>query len=135
MRARNSAGGADKDCIDEAFGGQVELYLVNFLKLLCEKKILREFAGCCEEFTRRYNTDHGIVEAVVTGAVKLKDDADGSAEAPNLKKSAVRTIDLTQKTDLTVLAGLRVEMEGRQLDGTVQGRISDIEKRLNEVVV
>ena len=26
---------------------------LNFLKLLCEKKILREFAGCCEEFTRR----------------------------------------------------------------------------------
>ena len=42
--------------LDEAFGGQVELYLLNFLKLLCEKKILREFAGCCEEFTRRYNT-------------------------------------------------------------------------------
>ena len=58
--------------LDEAFGGQVEPYLLNFLKLLCEKKILREFSGCCEEFTRRYNVDHGIVEAVVTSAVKLK---------------------------------------------------------------
>ena len=48
--------------LDEAFGGQVEPYLLNFLKLLCEKKILREFSGCCEEFTRRYNADHGIVE-------------------------------------------------------------------------
>ena len=27
--------------LDEAFGGQVEPYLLNFLKLLCEKKILR----------------------------------------------------------------------------------------------
>ena len=60
--------------LDEAFGGQVEPYLLNFLKLLCEKKILREFSGCCEEFTRRYNADHGIVEALVTSAVKLKDD-------------------------------------------------------------
>ena len=33
-------------------------------------------------------------------------------------------------TDPTVFAGLRVEMEGVQLDGTVQGRISDISKRL-----
>ena len=31
--------------IEEAFGGQAERYLVNFLKLLCERKILREFAG------------------------------------------------------------------------------------------
>ena len=27
--------------IEEAFGGQAERYLVNFLKLLCERKILR----------------------------------------------------------------------------------------------
>ena len=39
-------------------------------------------------------------------------------------------IHLVQKTDPTVLAGLRVEMEGVQLDGRVQGRISDISKRL-----
>ena len=59
--------------IEEAFGSQAERYLVNFLKLLCERKILREFAGCCEEFTRRYNLAHGISEAVVTSAVKLSD--------------------------------------------------------------
>lgn len=59
--------------IEEAFGGQAERYLVNFLKLLCERKILREFAGCCEEFIRRYNSAHGIAEAVVTSAVKLSD--------------------------------------------------------------
>ena len=46
---------------------------MNFLKLLCERKILREFAGCCEEFIRRYNSAHGIAEAVVTSAVKLSD--------------------------------------------------------------
>ena len=59
--------------IEEAFGGQAERYLVNFLKLLCERKILREFAGCCEEFIRRYNSAHGIAEAVVTSAVKLSE--------------------------------------------------------------
>ena len=75
--------------IEEAFGGQAERYLVNFLKLLCERKILREFAGCCEEFIRRYNSAHGIAEAV----------------------------------------------EGVQLDGTVQSRISGISKKLNELVV
>ena len=52
-----------------------------------------------------------------------------------LEKVSGKKIHLTQKTDQTVLAGLRVEMEGRQLDGTVQGRISDITKKLNEVVV
>ena len=120
--------------LDEAFGGQVEPYLLNFLKLLCEKKILREFSGCCEEFTRRYNIDHGIVEAVVTSAVRLKEEQMEALKA-RLEKVNGKKIHLTQKTDPMVLAGLRVEMEGIQLDGTVQGRISEITKKLNEVVV
>ena len=120
--------------IDEAFRDQIEPYLLNFLKLLCEKKILREFSGCCDEFTRRYNSDHGIVEAVVTSAVKLKEEQMEALKC-KLEKVSGKKIHLTQKTDPTVLAGLRVEMEGKQLDGTVQGRISDISKRLDEVVV
>ena len=39
--------------IEDAFGGQAERYLLNFLKLLCERNILSEYAGCCEEYVRR----------------------------------------------------------------------------------
>ena len=74
------------------------------------------------------------MEALVTSAVKLKDDQ-MEALRIKLEKISDKKIHLTQKTDPTVLAGLRVEMEGIQLDGTVQGRISDITKKLNEVVV
>ena len=120
--------------LDEAFGGQIELYLLNFLKLLCEKKILREFAGCCEEFIRRYNSAHGIAEAVVTSAVKLSDTQMEALKA-KLEKLSGKKVYLVQKTDASVLGGLRVELEGVQLDGTVQSRISGISKKLNELVV
>lgn len=120
--------------IDEAFGGQAERYLVNFLKLLCERNILMEYAGCCEEFTRRYNADNGIAEAVVTSAVALS-DAQLEALKVKLEKISGKKISLIQKLDASVLAGLRVELEGKQLDGTVQGRISGISKKLNEIIV
>ena len=32
--------------LDEAFRGQVHLYVLNFMKLLCEKGALRELPGC-----------------------------------------------------------------------------------------
>ena len=120
--------------LDEAFGGQVELYLLNFLKLLCEKKILREFAGCCEEFTRRYNMDHNIATAVVTSAVTLTDEQ-MAALKDKLEKISGKTVTLTQKTDPTVLAGLKAELEGRQLDGTVKSRLDDLSRKLNELIV
>ena len=120
--------------IEEAFGQQAERYLVNFMKLLCELKILREFAGCCEEFIRRYNSAHGIAEAVVTSAVKLSETQMEALKA-KLEKISGKKVYLVQKTDASVLAGLRVELEGVQLDGTVQSRISGISKKLNEMVV
>ena len=120
--------------LDTAFGTEAERYLVNFLKLLCERKILREFAGCCEEFIRRYNSAHGIAEAVVTSAVKLSDTQMEALKA-KLEKLSGKKVYLVQKTDASVLGGLRVELEGVQLDGTVQSRISGISKKLNELVV
>ena len=57
--------------IDAAFGSQAEPYLVNFIKLLCEKNLLREFGGCQEAFQRRYYAAHNIAEAVVTSAASL----------------------------------------------------------------
>ena len=35
--------------LDEAFRGQVHLYVLNFMKLLCEKGALRELPGCAKE--------------------------------------------------------------------------------------
>ena len=120
--------------IETAFGGQAEQYLVNFLKLLCERNILMEFAGCCEEFTRRYNADHGIAEAVVTSAVALNAEQ-MAALKEKLEKISGKQVSLIQKTDASVLAGLRVELEGKQLDGTVQSRLSGISQRMKETVM
>ena len=104
------------------------------VKLLCERSILAEFAGCCEEFTRRYNVDHNIAEAVVTSAAGLSEDQLSALKA-KLEKISGKQISLIQRVDSSVLGGLRVELEGKQLDGTVQGRLSGISRKLNEVIV
>ena len=120
--------------LDTAFGTEAERYLVNFLKLLCERGILGVYSGCCEEFTRRYNVDHNIATAVVTSAVALTDEQ-MAALKDKLEKISGKTVTLTQKTDPTVLAGLKVELEGRQLDGTVKSRLDDLSRKVNELIV
>ena len=46
--------------LDEALRGQVHLYVLNFLKILCEKGTLRELSGCARAYRIRYNQAHGI---------------------------------------------------------------------------
>lgn len=120
--------------IEEAFAPQAERYLINFMKLLCERGILNEFSGCYDEFVRRYNADNGIAEAVVTSAVALSKDQ-AAALKKRLETISGKKIFLIQRLDASVLAGLRVELEGKLLDGTVKGRLSGISRKLEEIIV
>ena len=122
------------DLIETAFGAQAERYLVNFLKLLCEKGIIGEVSGCCEEFVRRYHADHNIAEAVVTSAVALSEEQ-MKALQDKLEHMSKKQVHLIQVKDPSVIGGLRVELEGKQLDGTVQGRLSGLSRKMKEVVV
>ena len=122
------------DLIEKAFGADAERYLVNFLKLLCEKNLLREYEGCTEEFTKRYNADHGIAEAVVTSAVELTEEKK-KALKEKLEKMSGKTVSLVTKVNPAVVAGLKVEIEGTEIDGTVNGRLNEISKRLNDTIL
>ena len=123
-----------KGLIDKAFSEGCEPYLINFIKLLCDRGLLREFGGCCEEFIRRYNVDNGIAEAVVTSAVPLSKEQE-EALKDKLCRLSGKKVHLTSRIDKSVVAGLRVEMEGKQLDGTVQGRLSGLSRKIGETVL
>ena len=120
--------------IDAAFGSQAEPYLVNFIKLLCEKNLLREFGGCCDEYARRYNRDNGIAEATATSAVPMT-EAQAEALKQKLEKLSGKKISLSLKTDPSLLGGVRVELEGKELDGTVKGRLDGLSRKLDSLTL
>ncbi len=120
--------------LDEAFGDALQPYLLNFLKLLTEKGLLREFHSCCRAYRSRYNEAHGIVDAVVVSAAEL-DAAQEKRLLERLEAISGKNVVLHRKTDPAVLGGVRVEMEGRLYDGTVRGRISDLRRKLEETVL
>lgn len=120
--------------IEKAFGTACERYFVSFLKLLCDRGMLGEYEGCVEAYKKRYNADHNIAEAVVTSAVALN-DGQLKALSARLEEMSGKTIALTSKVDPKVLAGIKVELEGKQLDGTVTGRLAGMSKKLEEIII
>ncbi len=122
------------DLIEKAFGASAERYLVSFLKLLCERNFLNEFEGCCDTFRKRYNADHNIADAVVISAVALTNQ---QLEALKVKLATIsgKKVALEQRIDKSVLAGIKVELEGKQLDGTVAGRLTGMSRQLNEIIM
>mgnify|MGYP001016069886 CR=1 FL=1 len=92
--------------LDEALRDQVHLYVLNFLKILCEKGTLRELSGCARAYRVRYNQAHGILEATATTAVAMTEQQAKSLHE-KLEKLTGKTIDLKTKVDPKVLGGIR----------------------------
>lgn len=120
--------------LDQAFSGQIHPYLLNFLKLLTERELVGEFGACCRVMKQLYNRDHGIAEAVVTAAVPLTDDQRARL-LDKLTAYSGRRVELREKVDPSVLGGLRVEIDGRLLDGTVQTRLADLRSKVDSTVL
>ena len=120
--------------VEEAFRDQIHPYLMNFLMILIEKSLLRGFHACCRTFREAYNKDNGIAEATVTSAVALT-EAQVKSLKSKLEAISGKTVILRQKVDSSVLGGLRVEIGGRLLDGTVMGRLADLRKKVSETVL
>lgn len=122
------------DLIDKAFGGELQPYLVNFLKVLVDKGMLREFAGCERRVRSLYNRDHGFTEATVTSAVALTQEQRTALLGQLTRRSGGQVV-LTERVDPAVMGGLRVEMGGELLDGTVRGHLDEIRRRVDETTL
>ena len=60
--------------LDQAFATELQPYLLNFLKLLLEKGLVRGFKESYKTYKALYQEDQGIAEALVTSAVPLQEE-------------------------------------------------------------
>jgi ATP synthase F1 delta subunit len=120
--------------VDEAFAASLTAYHLNFIKILIEKGLVREYSACYRRFRKSYNEQHGIAEALVTTAVAL-DGAQLKLLEEKLEKISGKKVLLKQKTDPDLLGGVRVDLEGQLFDGSVKGRLSELRKKVDETVI
>ena len=111
--------------IDQVLRGQVHPYLLNFLKILCERGALNEYEGCLSAFKTLYNQAHGTVEATVTTAVAL-DDEQRARLSKKLSAMTGKTVELIEKVDASLVGGVLLEMNGQRYDNTLKSRLKSI---------
>ncbi len=119
--------------LDEAFAG-AHPYTVNFLKLLCDEGALRELPGCARAYRALYNKAHGILEVTATAAAPLPAAAEARLRQI-LEQKTGKQVELAVKVDKTLLGGVRLDMDGVQLDGTVRHRLDTLKARLAEATL
>ena len=120
--------------LDESFREKVHIYVLNFLKLLTEKGYIRHFSACYRAYRQQYNEDKGILEVSAVAAISLT-DCQKERLAEKLTAITGKKIDLICKVDPAVLGGIRLNFDGKQVDGTVKGRLDAMAKTLHDTVL
>ena len=120
--------------LDSSFRGKIDPYVLNFLKVLTEKGYIRHFSGCCQFYRQCYNKDNGIMPVVAYTAVALSDELRRKLTA-KLSTVTGKTIELDCRIDPETLGGVRLDFDGKQVDGTVRRRLEDIRGLLKNTVL
>ena len=120
--------------IDDCFRGKLHPYVLNFLKILTERGYVRDFTECCQVFRKQYNEDYGILPVTAVTATAL-DEALQRKLAAKLSEVTGKTIDLSCRVDPQTLGGVRLDFDGKQIDGTVRRRLDDIRSILKNTVL
>jgi len=115
--------------LDETFRDSVHPYLLNFLKLLCERSALEALPGCTERFHALYNEDRGLLPVTATSAVALT-EAQKQALAEKLSRLTGKTVLLENRVDKSLMGGVKVNYDGKELDGSVAGRLEALRRVL-----
>lgn len=120
--------------LDDSFRGKIQQYLLNFLKLLTEKGYIRQFGDCCKAYRGCYNEDNGILPVNAVSAVPLSQEQTEKL-IRKLEKITGKTIALTNRVDPDVLGGVRLDYDGKRVDGTVRNRLDSIRNLLKNTVL
>lgn len=115
--------------LDEAFREAVPGYVLNFLKILCEKSALGILDGCQNAFLALYYEERNILPVTATSAQPLS-EAQRAGLKEKLEKATGKTILLNERVDETLLGGMKVEYAGKELDGSVAGRMERLRRIL-----
>lgn len=107
--------------LDEGIG-EAHSYLVNFTKLLLQRGALNSFHECAKYFHLKAMEAQGVVEATVTSAEPLS-ETQRARLIKRLSEISGKAVRLDVRLDKALIGGLRVDMQGRRYDNTIQHRL------------
>ena len=116
-----------KAVIDEAFSKDFSEHIVSFLKLLCDKKHILDFELCADEYETLLKNYESVSVAKVTSAVELTESQKNDL-ATKLRNMCKRDVSLECRIDETLLVGLIVEIDGKEIDASLKSRLKDVKE-------
>lgn len=119
--------------IRAVFEGRVHPYLLNFLLLLTEKRRIGLIHEMAEAYRDLYYLEAGICAVTAVTAIPL-DEAQMEKLKNKMAGVTGKQIVLKNQVDPSVLGGVLVRVENKQIDDTIKNRLNELTTRLGQII-
>lgn len=120
--------------VDSTLSGKAHPYVCNLLKLMTEKGTVRCFCDCCKQYQSLYDASHGIIAVRAVTAAELTQE-----QLSRLRDKLVavtgKAVRIEHRVDPACLGGIRLDYDGKRVDGTVQTRLKNLGELLKNTVL
>ena len=120
-----------KALLAQAFADRVPEYVLSFAELLCEKRHIRQFTSCVEEYEKLYKELSSVTDALIVSAVALTEQEKESL-VKGLERRSGKSVAARYRVDESLLGGLTVYMEDTVIDGSLRHKLKEIKEVIDK---
>ena len=113
--------------LDKAFSQSLHPFVLNFMKILCKKRIFGIVPSVAREYEKTYFNENNIAKAKITTAIELRDEKKQEV-AGKISKAIGKEIIPEFFVDENILGGILVETENAGIDASLTGRLESIKR-------
>ena len=115
--------------LDQSFKGNVDQYVLNFLKLLVQSRRIRYIDDIVKSYIKLSNQYLGIEEGMIYTPYELTDQQIQDIEKAISQKEN-KKVTLKVSIDPSLLGGIKVQISHRIYDGTIKNKVEMLKKEL-----
>ncbi len=123
-----------KKIIDEIFKEKISQELINFIKIILDKRRVKNLFSISKEFEEMVYEHKGIVKAKAITTIPL-----GKREIEKLQKKLSeitnKTVILENEIDKSLIGGVMIKLGDKVIDGTIKGKLEQLENSLTQIIV
>ena len=119
------------NALDSTFRGKIPDILLAILRMMVSRGHVSALNGMARDYDELARGYRGESIAVVTSAVELK-EAETVALRAKLEKKLNRKVILQCRVNPELIGGIRVEVDGRIIDGSIRNKLEEIKEVMNE---
>lgn len=116
--------------IDEVFSNQIDKLIVDFLKILIEKKRFREFNGIVEAYRAELDKINNIKRIEVISAVDLNEETKKKI-IEKLQNKLQKNIIAEWQINEEIIGGLVIKIDDDIIDSSLKNKLENLSKNLS----